>query len=135
MRYPVYNFDIYQGADEFIPIAFYHDNEGKRNPYTITANSFLMTVKVDKSSEILDQLSSDKTADGRIKIGIINENVFEEKTEAPFAIQVFFPHEVTSSFQYPTLVYDLFKIDKNGIREIMLHGKITVEKSVSYGDN
>ena len=38
-----------------------------------------MTVKVDKSSEIIAQLSSDKTVDGRIKIGVINENIFKEE--------------------------------------------------------
>lgn len=131
MRYPIYNFDIYQGADEFIPIAFYSDVENEQVPYIITSNDFVMTLKTDKASEVLDQLT---VANGRIKLGVIKDDLFEEASEQAFAIKLHFPHEVTANLQYPAVVYDLFRINTDGVRELMLQGKITIEKSVSYGN-
>lgn len=131
MQYPVFNFQLYQGADEFIPIAFYSDTEDAQIPFIITNNDFIMTLKTDKSSEVLDQLT---VANGRIKLGIVRDNLFEEANEQAFAIKLHFPHEVTTNLQYPAVVYDLFRINTDGIRELMLQGKITIEKSVSYGN-
>ena len=43
------------------------------------------------------------------------------------------PNTVTTSFIFPSAIYDLFKIDVTGAREVLLQGTIEIEKSVSYG--
>lgn len=129
MEYVKYNFKIYQGADKYIPFSFYSLVENTKTNLDFTGSDFLMTIKSSyNSNNIIDQLS---LSNKRIKLGIIGTNGFEESTTSPYAIEIYFPHEVTSEYNIPEMVYDLFRLVGNK-HELLLHGNITLIKGVSY---
>ena len=130
MKQPLYNFEIYQGADEQFPFAFYTDNNGDEVPVDLSSCSFIMTLRQALNKPIVDILTSDN---GRIDIGTVTDNEFVITETRPNAIRLNFPHDVTTSFVFPSAVYDLFKIASNGTRELLLQGTVTVNKSVCYG--
>lgn len=125
-----YNFQIYQGADEQFPFAFYTDNNGNETSVNLSSCSFIMTLRQSFNKPIVDILTSDN---GRIDIGTVTDDEFIITETNPNAIRLNFPHDVTTSFVFPSAVYDLFKIAKNGTRELLLQGTVTVNKSVCYG--
>ena len=87
-----------------------------------------MTIKSSYNKNIIDQLS---LSNNRIKLGIIGTNGFEESTTSPYAIEICFPHEITSEYNIPEMVYDLFRLVDNKY-ELLLHGNIILIKGVSY---
>ena len=129
MKRAVYNFSVYQGADEEFPFTFYTETDGIETPINLSDCSFIMTLRQSYNKPIVDVLTSDN---GRIALGIVNDG-FIETDDNPNAISVKFPHEITSQFVFPSTVYDLFKISSNGHRELLLQGTIDIDKSVSYG--
>lgn len=130
MKHPVYSFNIYQGADEEFPFTFCIENDGVEIPVNFSGCSFIMTLRQSLNKPVIDVLTSDN---GRISLGVINDNTFTQTDINPNTILVKFPHELTSQFVFPTAIYDLFKIDSSGYREVLLQGTITIDKSVCYG--
>lgn len=129
MEYALYNFKIYKGIDKYIPFIFYSLNNEEKVYENFTNSNFLLTVKDSYNGNVVDILTNEN---GRIKLGIINEsNTFEESVNSPYALEVYFPHEVTKKLDIPLLVYDLFRIvdDKH---EVLLHGNIKIIQGVSY---
>lgn len=131
MKQPLYNFSIYQGADESFPFSFYTGEEDAETPVDLTGCTFVMTLRQSHNKPIVDSLTSENK---RINVGIINsDGAFESTEVAPNTICIEFPHDVTTNFVFPSAVYDLFKIAEDGTRELLIQGTITVERSVSYG--
>lgn len=129
MEYALYNFKIYKGIDKYIPFIFYSLNNEEKVYENFTNSNFLLTVKDSYNGNVVDTLTNENN---RIKLGIINEsNTFEESVNSPYALEVYFPHEVTKKLDIPLLVYDLFRIVDNK-HEVLLHGKIEIIKGVSY---
>lgn len=129
MEYALYNFKIYKGIDKYIPFIFYSLNNEEKVYENFTNSNFLLTVKDSYNGDVVDILTNEN---GRIKLGIINEsNTFEESINSPYALEVYFPHEVTKKLDIPLLVYDLFRIvdDKH---EVLLHGNVKIIQGVSY---
>lgn len=129
MEYALYNFKIYKGIDKYIPFIFYSLNNEEKVYENFTNSNFLLTVKDSYNGDVVDILTNENN---RIKLGIINEsNTFEESVNSPYALEVYFPHEVTKKLDIPLLVYDLFRIvdDKH---EVLLHGNIKIIQGVSY---
>ena len=82
----------------------------------------------DDNDNIIDQLT---TENNRIKLGILNSsNEFEESTNNPYAIEVYFPHSITKKFNIPNMIYDLFKINDNNY-ELLLYGNISIIQGVN----
>lgn len=129
MEYALYNFKIYQGVDKYIPFVFYSLNNEEKVYDNFIGSNIVMTIKPSFNDDIIDQLTIDN---GRIKLGIINSsNEFEESINNPYAIEVYFPHEVTKSFNIPNMVYDLFrKIDNT--YELLIHGNIYIIQGVNH---
>lgn len=130
MRYPVYNFSVYQGADEEFPFTFYSELDGVESPIDLSSCSFIMTLRQAYNKPVMDVLTSDNK---RILIGTIIDGVFTETNNNANTALIKFPHEVTINFTFPSAVYDLFKINTEDNRELLLQGAITINKSVSYG--
>lgn len=129
MEYALYNFKIYKGIDKYIPFIFYSLNNEEKVYENFTNSNFLLTVKDSYNGNVVDILTNENN---RIKLGIINEsNTFEESVNSPYALEVYFPHEVTKKLDIPLLVYDLFRVvdDKH---EVLLHGNIKIIQGVSY---
>lgn len=129
MEYALYNFKIYQGIDKYIPFIFYSLNNNEKVYDDFTGSNVVMTIKPSFNDDIIDQLTIDN---GRIKLGVINSsNEFEESINNPYAIEVYFPHEVTKNFNIPNMVYDLFrKIDNT--YELLIHGNIYIIQGVNH---
>lgn len=128
MEYAKYNFKIYQGVDKYIPFSFYSLVNDIKTNLDFTNSDFLMTIKSSYNENIIDKLS---LSNNRIKLGIIGTNGFEESTTSPYAIEIYFPHKITSKYNVPEMVYDLFRLVDNN-HEVLLHGKIEIIKGVSY---
>ena len=129
MEYALYNFKIYQGVDKYIPFIFYSLNNEEKVYDDFTGSSIVMTIKSSFNNDIIDQLSIDN---GRIKLGIINEsNEFEESNNSPYAIEVYFPHDITKDFNIPNMVYDLFRKIENTY-ELLIHGNINIIQGVNH---
>ena len=87
-----------------------------------------MTIKSSFNNDIIDQLTIENS---RIKLGIINSsNEFEESNNSPYAIEIYFPHDITKNFNIPNMVYDLFKINDNNY-ELLLYGNISIIQGVN----
>lgn len=128
MEYALYNFKIYQGVDKYIPFIFYSLNNDQKIYDNFTGSNVVMTIKSSYNDDIVDQLTIENN---RIKLGIINSsNEFEESTNNPYAIEVYFPHNITKKFNIPNMIYDLFKIN-NGNYELLLHGNINIIQGVN----
>lgn len=129
MEYALYNFKIYQGVDKYIPFIFYSLNNNEKVYDDFTGSNIIMTIKPSYNDDVIDQLTIEN---GRIKLGKINSsNEFEESTNNPYAIEVYFPHEVTKNFNIPNMVYDLFrKIDST--YELLIHGNIYIIQGVNH---
>ena len=128
-KYATYNFELYQGADEIYPVAFYNTDKNSKTPMEFTdACEYKMTVE-DAAGVFYDELSY---SNGRIKLGVVEDSEFIETIEGANALLLLFPHEVTEKFTLPALVYDLFQIMPDDTRNILLHGKIVMRKSVTY---
>ena len=130
MKRPSYNFSVYQGADEVFPFAFYTEENSVETPVNLKDCTFLMTLRQSYNKPVVDMLSSEN---GRILVGTISDGSFEISSESPNAIAINFPHEVTIEYVFPSAIYDLFKINSNGDRELLLQGTIDIDKSVCYG--
>ena len=130
MKQPSYNFSIYQGADEVFPLAFYTGEGNNETPVDLSGCSFIMTLRQAFNKPIVDILT---TENERILVGVIDDGEFVESNVSPNAITVNFPHEVTTQFVFPSAVYDLFKINPDESRELLLQGTISIDKSVCYG--
>lgn len=129
MEYARYNFKIYQGVDKYIPFIFYSLNNEEKVYNDFTGSKIVMTIKSSFNDEIIDQLTTDN---GRIKLGIINEsNEFEESVDTPYAIEIYFPHNITKSFNIPNMVYDLFREIENTY-ELLIHGNISIIQGVNH---
>lgn len=129
MKYPIYNMDLYQGSDEVIPLVFYSvDSEGNKTNINLGSSSFIMTIKDEMSDDDKTVITSE---DGNIVTGTISNNTFTKTSTNPNAIQITIPYSITETFTMPKLVYDIFKLTST-TREILLHGTITMHKSVSY---
>ena len=129
MEYALYNFKIYQGVDKYIPFVFYSLNNEEKIYDNFTGSKIVMTIKSSFNNDIIDQLTIDN---GRIKLGIINEsNEFEESNNAPYAIEIYFPHDITKNFNIPDMVYDLFRVINNNY-ELLLHGQINIIQGINY---
>lgn len=129
MEYALYNFEIYKGVDKYIPFVFYSLNNEEKVYDNFTGSNFILTIKDSYSGSIVDTLTNENN---RIKLGIINEsNKFEESTNSPYALELYFPHEVTKKLNIPLLVYDLFRVVDNN-HEVLLHGNIKIIQGVSY---
>ena len=129
MEYALYNFKIYQGVDKYIPFVFYSLNNEEKIYDDFTGSSIFMTVKSSFNNDIIDQLTIDNS---RIKLGVINEsNEFEESNNSPYAIEIYFPHDITKNFNIPNMVYDLFRIINNNY-ELLLHGQINIIQGTNY---
>lgn len=129
MEYARYNFKIYQGVDKYIPFIFYSLNNEEKVYNDFTGSKIIMTIKSSFNDEIIDQLTTDN---GRIKLGIINEsNEFEESVNTPYAIEIYFPHNITKSFNIPNMVYDLFRKIENTY-ELLIHGNISIIQGVNH---
>ena len=129
MEYALYNFKIYQGVDKHIPFIFYSLNNEEKVYDDFTGSKIVMTIKSSFNNDIIDQLTIDNS---RIKLGIINSsNEFEESNNAPYAIEIYFPHDITKNFNIPNMVYDLFRIINNNY-ELLLHGQIDIIQGTNY---
>lgn len=129
MEYALYNFKIYQGVDKYIPFIFYSLNNEEKVYDDFTGSNIVMTIKSSFNDDIIDQLTTDN---GRIKLGIINEsNEFEESNNSPYAIEVYFPHDITKDFNIPNMVYDLFRKIENTY-ELLIHGNINIIQGVNH---
>ena len=129
MEYALYNFKIYQGVDKYIPFIFYSLNNEEKIYDDFTGSNIIMTIKSSFNNDIIDQLTIDN---GRIKLGIINEsNEFEESSNTPYAIEIYFPHDITKNFNIPNMIYDLFRIIDNNY-ELLLHGQINIIQGINY---
>lgn len=133
-----YNFRLYQGATETPTIAFYShyeevtetDSDGNetttinKTPINITDYSIEMTLKTSLGKKPVDYLSTDN---GRIK----KLNQLDDKP-VNNVIEIQFPADVTSTYQYPELIYDIYAIDNDKNKVVLLYGKITIIKGVSH---
>ena len=129
MEYALYNFKIYQGVDKYIPFIFYSLNNDQKIYDNFTGTNIVMTIKSSYNDNIIDQLT---TENNRIKLGIIkSSNEFEESNNAPYAIEIYFPHDITKNFNIPNMVYDLFRIINNNY-ELLLHGQIDIIQGTDY---
>lgn len=129
MEYALYNFKIYQGVDKYIPFVFYSLNNEEKIYDDFTGSNIIMTIKPSYNDDIIDQLTIEN---GRIKLGIINEsNEFEESNNSPYAIEVYFPHDITKDFSIPNMVYDLFRKIENTY-ELLIHGNINIIQGVNH---
>lgn len=129
MEYALYNFKIYQGVDKYIPFVFYSLNNKEKIYDDFTGSKIVMTIKPSYNDDIIDQLTIEN---GRIKLGIINEsNEFEESNNSPYAIEVYFPHDITKDFSIPNMVYDLFRKIENTY-ELLIHGNINIIQGVNH---
>ena len=129
MEYALYNFKIYQGVDKYIPFVFYSLNNEEKIYDDFTGSNIVMTIKPSYNDDIIDQLTIEN---GRIKLGIINEsNEFEESNNSPYAIEVYFPHDITKDFSIPNMVYDLFRKIENTY-ELLIHGNINIIQGVNH---
>lgn len=127
MKHPLYNFSIYQGADEVVPFSFYTGSVDNKIPKDLSGCTFIMTLKQSHSKPVVDILTSENN---RIELGKTTGN---DNKDCYNTLYLKFPNEVTTSFIFPSAIYDLFKIAADGTREILLQGTIEIEKSVSYG--
>lgn len=127
MKHPLYNFSIYQGADEIVPFSFYTGSVDEKIPKDLSECTFIMTLKQSHNKPVVDILT---TENKRIELGKI---IGDDEKEYYNTLYLKFPNEVTTSFVFPSAIYDLFKIAADGTREILLQGTIEIEKSVSYG--
>ena len=129
MEYALYNFKIYQGVDKYIPFIFYSLNNEEKVYDNFTGSNIVMTIKSSFNNDIIDQLTIENS---RIKLGIINSsNEFEESNNSPYAIEIYFPHDITKNFNIPNMVYDLFRIINNNY-ELLLHGQINIIQGTNY---
>lgn len=129
MEYALYNFKIYKGIDKYIPFIFYSLNNEEKVYENFTNSNFLLTVKDSYNGNVVDILTNENN---RIKLGIINEsNTFEESKNSPYALELYFPHEITKELNIPLLIYDLFRVVDNN-HEVLLHGNIKIIQGVSY---
>ena len=129
MEYALYNFKIYQGVDKYIPFIFYSLDNDQKVYDDFTGSNIIMTIKSSFNNDIIDQLTIDN---GRIKLGIINgSNEFEESSNTPYAIEIYFPHDITKNFNISNMVYDLFRIINNNY-ELLLHGQINIIQGTNY---
>ena len=127
MKHPLYNFSIYQGADEIIPFSFYTGTLDDKTPKDLSGCTFIMTLKQAHNKPVVDVLTSENN---RIEL---SKSTGDDGVEYSNTLYLKFPNTVTTSFIFPSAIYDLFKIDVNGAREVLLQGTIEIEKSVSYG--
>ena len=127
MKHPLYNFSIYQGADEVVPFSFYTGSIDDKTPKDLSGCTFIMTLKQNHNKPIVDVLTSENN---RIEL---DKTMGDDNKEYYNTLYLKFPNEVTTSFIFPSAIYDLFKIAADGTREILLQGTIEIEKSVSYG--
>jgi hypothetical protein len=127
MKHPLYNFSIYQGADEVVPFSFYTGSVDDKTPKDLSGCTFIMTLKQGHNKPVVDVLTSENN---RIEL---SKTVGDDNTDCYNTLHLKFPNEVTTSFIFPSAIYDLFKIAADGTREILLQGTIEIEKSVSYG--
>lgn len=127
MKHPLYNFSIYQGTDEIIPFSFYTGTLDDKTPKDLSGCTFIMTLKQAHNKPVVDVLTSENN---RIEL---SKSVGDDGVEYSNTLYLKFPNTVTTSFIFPSAIYDLFKIDVNGAREVLLQGTIEIEKSVSYG--
>lgn len=127
MKHPLYNFSIYQGADEIIPFSFYTGTLDDKTPKDLSGCTFIMTLKQAHNKPVVDVLTSENN---RIEL---SKSVGDDGEEYFNTLYLKFPNTVTTSFIFPSVIYDLFKIDVTGAREVLLQGTIEIEKSVSYG--
>ena len=127
MKHPLYNFSIYQGADEIIPFSFYTGTLDNKIPKDLSGCTFIMTLKQAHNKPVVDVLTSENN---RIEL---SKSTGDDGVEYFNTLHLKFPNTVTTSFIFPSVIYDLFKIDVNGAREVLLQGTIEIEKSVSYG--
>ena len=129
MEYALYNFKIYKGVDKYIPISFYSIENDEKVYDDFTGSNFILTIKDSHNGNVVDTLTNENS---RIKLGIINEsNEFEESENSPYALELYFPHEITKTFNIPVLIYDLFRVVDNNY-EVLLHGNIKIIQGVSY---
>ena len=124
-----YNFKIYKGEDLEIPINFSTVENGINVPLDITSAQIKMTVRDYVTNNVVDELS---TENGRIVKGQIVDGGFVLSPGHESAILIDFGHEITESITYKQAVYDIFRVDPDAEREVLLVGRITVERGVTY---
>ena len=59
MKYPLYNFSIYQGADEVVPFSFYTGGTDNKTPKDLSECTFIMTLKQNHNKPVVDILTSE----------------------------------------------------------------------------
>ena len=122
--YPTYDFCLWRGEDKELFFAFsYTDNDGNRQPMALDGSRFTMTLSLKHTKKVLDRLTSEA---GRLVPGVLDGGEFRPASEGATALQVLFPHEVTAALDEADAVYELFKIDPEGKREMLLSGKASV---------
>lgn len=128
--YPTYDFCIWRGEDKEFFFSFSNiDSTGTKAPLDLEGFDFSMTVGLKYPKKEYDKLT---TQNGRLVIGVLEDNGFSPTEKGGTTLQVLFTHEATRKFPEGEAQYDLFKIDSEGKREVMLSGKISVHSGVSY---
>lgn len=128
--YPTYDFCIWRGEDkEFIFSFSYKDGEGSKIPLVLDEYTFSMTVGLAYPKKVFDKLT---TQNGRLTTGALKDGVFTPSKEGSNVLCAMFTHEATRKIPEGDAAYSLIKIDKEGKREIMLTGKVTVHGGIEY---
>lgn len=122
--YPTYDFCLWRGEDKELFFAFsYTDENGTRQPMMLDGCRFEMTLGLKHPKKVLDRLTSES---GRLVPGVLEDGVFTFANKGATALQVLFPHKVTAPLKEADAVYELFKIDPEGRREMLLAGKVAI---------
>lgn len=122
--YPTYDFCLWRGEDKELFFAFsYTDNDGNRQPMVLDGSRFTMTLSLKHTKKVLDRLTSEA---GRLVPGVLEGGEFTATSTGATALKVIFPHEATAQMKEQDAVYELFKIDPEGKREMLLSGKASV---------
>lgn len=136
MKIPQCNLELYQGNDDIFVLNVEDvDNEGNKTPSNLSGYTFILKVRESPSKPVVLELSSEN---GYISCGTIDINGnFTEASNGvvPYAIQLHFPHEGTEKLIASRYEYDLFGINLDGIREVLLKGELKVVRSIVYGKN
>ena len=126
--YPTYDFCIWRGEDKEFFFSFsYKDSEGDKTPLVLDEYTFSMTVGLAYPKKEFDKLT---TQNGRLVSGVLEDGIFTPSKNGSNVLCATFTHEATRKIPEGDAAYSLIKIDKEGKREIMLTGKVTVHGGV-----
>ena len=122
--YPTYDFCLWRGEDKELFFAFsYTQDDGAKLPMELDGCRFEMTLALKHTRKVLDRLTSEA---GRLVPGVLEDGVFTASSTGATVLQALFPHEVTAQMEEADAVYELFRIDPEGKREMLLAGKVTM---------